>query len=129
MLQQPAGDYGIPLQALFHDPMFAARHPWLVRNWLTRSWQTPFATALCMILIPSLSMVRNSCANEKASTNKGILALSGPEIYRFEVSKESNAGWCNETEKGSNVGSITLPANHLYGVYVASQRFTILHYG
>ena len=28
-MPRPAGDYGIPLQARFHDPVFAVRHPWL----------------------------------------------------------------------------------------------------
>ena len=31
--------------------------------------------------------------------------------------------------KESDVGSITLPANPVYGAHVASQRCTILRYG
>ena len=37
-------------------------------------------------------------------------ALPGPEIYRFEVSRESDTGWCNATEKRAmSVASLSPP--------------------
>ena len=58
-------------------PLSSSISPAGVTNWLTRSWRMPSATASCTIPIPSLSPVRNPCANGKASTNKGAFGSPG----------------------------------------------------
>ena len=55
------------------------------------------------------------------------------KIYTDEgitgTSTKNRDGFNEMVEEESDVGSITLPANPVYGAHVASQRCTILRYG